>query len=63
MPFARRFAHQVSLAKPEADAGAELAIDAEVVHNDLTFTAVRELDSLGPFWQCASQTDLRSHAV
>lgn len=47
--FREAFAQQVSLAKPEADLGAELAIDAEVVLNDLTFTAVRELDSLGPF--------------
>ena len=47
--FREDFVHQIGLVKPEADAEAELKIDAEVILNDLTFTAVRELDGLGPF--------------
>ena len=47
--FREEFVHRIGQVKPEADAGAELKIDAEVILNDLTFTAVRELDGLGPF--------------
>lgn len=47
--FREEFVHQIAQVKPEADAEAELKIDAEVILNDLTFTAVRELDGLGPF--------------
>jgi single-stranded-DNA-specific exonuclease len=47
--FREDFVQRIATVKTEADAGAELRIDAEVVLNDLTFTAVRELDSLGPF--------------
>ncbi len=47
--FREDFVHKISLVKPEADAEAELKIDAEVILNDLSFTAVRELDGLGPF--------------
>jgi single-stranded-DNA-specific exonuclease len=47
--FREDFVQRIGLVKPEADAEAELKIDAEVVLNDLTFTAVRELDGLGPF--------------
>ena len=47
--FREDFVHRIGTVKSEADAGAELRIDAEVILNDLTFTAVRELDGLGPF--------------
>ena len=47
--FREDFVQRIATVKTEADAGAELRIDAEVVLNDLTFTAVRELDGLGPF--------------
>lgn len=47
--FREAFVQRVAMVKTEADAGAELKIDAEVILNDLTFTAVRELDGLGPF--------------
>ncbi len=47
--FREDFVHKIGLVKPEADAEAELKIDAEVILNDLSFTAVRELDGLGPF--------------
>lgn len=47
--FREAFVQRIATVKTEADAGAELRIDAEVVLNDLTFTAVRELDGLGPF--------------
>ena len=47
--FREDFVHRIGTVKTEADAGAELRIDAEVILNDLTFTAVRELDGLGPF--------------
>ena len=47
--FREEFVKRIATVKTAADAGAELKIDAEVVLNDLTFTAVRELDGLGPF--------------
>ena len=47
--FREDFVQRIGTVKTEADSEAELRIDAEVILNDLTFTAVRELDGLGPF--------------
>ncbi len=47
--FREAFTQRVSDVKPDPEAAGELAIDAEVVLNDLSFGAIKELDGLGPF--------------
>lgn len=47
--FRDAFVQRVAARKPDVDVATELAIDAEVVLNDLTFGAIKELDGLGPF--------------